>query len=101
MAEWKKNTSPEEMKAQGEKLGADMMAWSKKHEGAFVGQGMPLGKNKRISATGAEDVTNDLNYGCVVQAESAEAVVEMFKDNPHFAIPTSYVDVMEITQGGM
>ena len=30
MAEWKKDTSPEEMKAQGQKLGADMMAWTKK-----------------------------------------------------------------------
>lgn len=101
MAEWKKNTSPEEMKKQGEKLGADMGAWTTKNEKALVDKGIPLGKNTRLTSAGAEAVTNDLNYFCVVEAESAEAVVEMFKDNPHFDIPTSFVDIMEIPHMGM
>ena len=101
MAEWKKSTSPEEMKAQGEKLGAEMMAWTTKHKDTFVGEGLPLGKNMRMTSAGATPTTNDLNYMCVMQAESAEAVVEMFKDNPHFAIPTSFVDIMEVPQMGM
>lgn len=97
MENWKKNTSPEEMKAQREKLGADMMAWTEKNEKSFIDKGMPLGKNTRLTAQGAENVSNDLNYVCVVEADSAEAVVEMFKDNPHFQIPTSYLDIMEVS----
>jgi hypothetical protein len=101
MQEWKKNTSPEEMKAQGEKLGADMMAWTKAHEKNLVDKGQPLGKTKRVTSQGVEDTTNDLNYCCIVEAESHEAAAELFKDNPHLQIPTSYVDVMEIPHMGL
>lgn len=101
MEEWKKNTSPEEMKAQGEKLGADMMAWTKKNEASLVDKGLPLGKTTRLTETGAEPVVNDLNYLCVVEAPSADAVVEMFKDNPHFQIPTSFIDIMEVPHMGL
>ena len=96
MQEWKKNTSPEEMRKQGKELGEKMMAWTTKNEKAFVDKGLPLGKNTRLTKDGAKAETNDLNYLCVVEAESADAVVEMFKDNPHFDIPTSYVDIMEV-----
>ena len=101
MQQWRKTTSPEEMKEQGAKLGADMMEWTKKNEKSLVDKGQPLGKNKRVTATGVEDVTNDLNYYCIVEAESHEAAAAMFKDNPHFTISTSYVDVMEIPHMGM
>lgn len=101
MQEWKKTTSPEEMKAQGEKLGAEMTAWIKKNEKSIVDRGLPLGKNKRLSAEGAKDVTNDLNYYCVVEAESVEDVVEMFKDNPHTQIPSAFLDIMEVPHMGL
>lgn len=101
MQEWKKNTSQEEMQKQGKELGDKMMAWMAKHEQSFVDKGMPLGKNTRLTANGAEAVANDLNYVCVMQAESADEVAEMFKDNPHFAIPTSYIDIMEVPHMGM
>jgi hypothetical protein len=96
MEEWKKTTSPEEMQKQGKELGEKMAAWSAKHEQSFVGEGLPLGKNTRMSAAGAQPTTNDLNYLQVIEAESAEAVVEMFKENPHFAIPSSFLDIMEV-----
>jgi hypothetical protein len=101
MQEWRKNTKPEEMKAQGEKLGKDMMEWTKKNEKNLVDRGNPLGKTKRVTANGVEDVTNDLNYCCIVEAESHEAAANMFSDNPHFTIPTSFIDVMEIPHMGM
>lgn len=101
MNEWKKTTSPEEMKKQGEKLGAAMSEWTKKNEKSFIDKGMPLGKNKRVTKEGAQDISNDLNYFCVVEAESADAVAEMFKDNPHLDIPTSFVDIMEVPHMGM
>src|SRR5262245_33065502 len=101
MQEWKKNTNPEEMKKQGEKLGKDMMAWTEKNAAALVDRGQPLGKNKRVTSQGAQDVTNDLNYYCIVEAESHGAAVKMFADNPHLQIPTSFLDVMEIPHMGM
>ncbi len=101
MTEWKKTTSPEEMKAQGEKLGKDMMAWTEKNKKSFLDAGLPLGKNTRMTSSGAEATPNDLNYMCVVEAESADAVVAMFKDNPHFVIPSSFVDIMEVPNMGM
>jgi hypothetical protein len=101
MEEWKKTTSPEEMKAQGEKLGAEMMAWMQKNEKALVDKGLPLGKNTRLTSSGAQPVTNDLNYYQVVEAESVDAVVEMFKSNPHTQIPNAYLDIMEVSHMGM
>ncbi len=101
MQEWKKNTSQEEMMKQGKELGEKMMAWTKSHESAFIDKGMPLGKNKRMTKDGASEISNDLNYMCVMQAESADEIAAMFKDNPHFAIPTSYIDIMEVPHMGM
>jgi hypothetical protein len=101
MQEWRKNTPPEEMKKQGEQLGKDMMAWTEKNKAHLPEQGMPIGKNKRVTQMGVEDVPNDLNYGCIVEADSHEEAVALFKDNPHFMIPSSFVDVMEIPQMGM
>jgi hypothetical protein len=101
MQEWRKNTSPKEMKAQGEKLGKDMMAWTTKNKAHLPEQGIPLGKNKRITAKGVEDAPNDLNYACVLEAQSHDEATAIFKDNPHFAIPTSYIDIMEIPHMGL
>lgn len=101
MQQWKKNTPPEEMKAQGEKLGADMMAWTQKNEAHILDKGLPLGKNVRMTGAGVEEVANDLNYYCVVEAESAEAVADMFRDNPHVQIPTAFIDIMEVPHRGL
>jgi len=102
MEKWKKETTPEEMMKQGKELGEKMMAWTKKNESAFVDKGMPLGKNTRLGKDGATPLSNDLNYMCVMQAESAEQVAEMFKDNPHIAtIPEAFVDIMEVPHMGM
>lgn len=101
MQQWKTTTSPEEMKVQGEKLGKDMFAWMDKHKASIVDNGLPLGKNTRMTAQAdaepkVEALSNDLNAYIVVQAESAEAVAEMFKDNPHMSIPGAFLDIMEV-----
>ena len=101
MQEWRKTTSPEQMKEQGEKLGKDMMDWTAKHAASLVDRGQPLGKTKRVTKNGIEDTQNDLNYYCIVEAESHEAAAKLFADNPHFVIPTSYIDIMEIPHMGM
>ncbi len=101
MQKWKETTSPEEMKAQGEKIGQEMMAWMAKNEKSLIDKGLPLGKNTRLSAKGAEAVTNDMNYYSVIEAESIDAVIEMFKDNPHTQIPEAFLDIMEVSHMGM
>ena len=101
MQEWKKTTSPEEMQKQGKELGEKMMAWTDKNKAAFVGEVVALGKNKRMTKDGVVDVSNDLNGFSVIEAENVDAVVEMFKDNPHFDIPTSFLDIMEVPHMGM
>lgn len=102
MAKWQASTTPEERQAQGQTLMQDMQAWMAKHKGAFVGQGWPLGKTKTVSKSGAVDGKNDLNYACIVEAESHEAAAAMFADNPHVqTIPDSTIDVMEIPHPGL
>lgn len=102
MDEWKKSTSPEDMKTQGADMMAQMGAWTEKHKSSFVGTGYPLGKTKTVSKGGAVDARNDLNYACIVEAESLDAAAALFADNPHLSIiPDSTIDIMEIPHMGM
>ncbi len=101
MDQWKKDTSPEEMQTQMAKMGTDMNAWNEMNKDAIIDAGQPLGKNTRMTADGHHAEANDLNFYCIVQAESAEAVVEMHKDSPHMTIPKAYLDIMEIPHMGM
>ena len=101
MEKWKKETSQEEMMKQGKEIGEKMMAWMQKNDASIVDKGLPLGKNMRLTSEGMKAVTNDLNAYVVVEAESAEAVAEMFKGNPQFDIPTAYLDIMEVAHMGM
>lgn len=96
MEKWRKETPPEEMQKMGKELGENMMAWIEKNKASIVDIGNPLGKNTRMTSDGAKAVTNDLNAYVVIQAESADDVVAMFKDNPHWIIPTAYLDIMEV-----
>jgi hypothetical protein len=96
MEKWKKETPPEEMKAQSEKLEKEMFAWFDRNKGAIVDQGNPLGKKTRMSSDGVKAETNDLNYYNVVQAETIDDVIAMHKDNPHVIIPGGYLDIMEV-----
>jgi hypothetical protein len=93
---WKKETPPEEMKKQDEKLGQDMMAWLKKYDKEIVDKGLPLGKNTRLSVDGVQAVTNDMNYYCVIEGESVDDVVAILKDGGHLMIPGAYMDIMEV-----
>ena len=97
MAKWKSETSPEEMATQSKQLGAEMGAWIEKNKAAIVDSGNPLGKNTRMTMSGATPTPNDLNFYQVVEAENVDAVVAMFQDNPHVkTIPESFVDIMEV-----
>ncbi|MDB5194903.1 MAG: hypothetical protein JWO84_87, partial [Parcubacteria group bacterium] len=94
-------TKPEEMKAQMEKMMTDTQAWMAKHAASLVETGAPLGKTKSVTADGVTDTRNDLNYYCVVEADTHEAAAAMFAENPHLQIPTSSIDVIAIPHFGM
>ncbi|MDR3462516.1 MAG: hypothetical protein P4L76_09415 [Beijerinckiaceae bacterium] len=72
-------------------------AWAQAHHGAIVDMGGPLGKTKKISERGVEDVSNALGGYMVVRAESPEAAAKLFENHPHFTIfPGESVEIMPV-----
>ncbi len=72
-------------------------AWVEKHKSDIVTMGGPLGKTKKVSATGIEDISNALGAFTVVRAASLEEAARMFENHPHFAIfPGDSVEVMPV-----
>ena len=96
MAAW--TALPEEKRKTKEREGmAGWKAWVEKHQGAIVGMGGPLGKTKKVSQGGIEDISNAMGAYTVVRADSHEAAAKMFENHPHFAIfPGEAVEIMPV-----
>ena len=63
---------------------------------AIVDVGGPLGKTKRASPEGLEDIKNVMVGYVVVRAESHEAAARLFDNHPHFSVfPGDSVEIME------
>ena len=91
MDEMMKNSTPEQRQA-----GMDSWKqWAKMHEKDLVDLGVPLGKNKRVTASGVSDVRNEVCGYSLVQAESHDAAAKLFMDNPHLQMSGAYVEVLE------
>lgn len=77
-----------------------MAAWGKwmaDHQSIILDSGGPLGKTKKTSKAGIEDISNNLSGYVKLRAESQEAAAKLFEDHPHFSIfPGDGVEVMEI-----
>lgn len=87
------NSTPEQRKA-----GMDAwMAWMKKNQSALVDMGAPLGKTKRVTATGVESVRNEVTGYTVVEAASHDAAAAMLAGHPHLSVPGAYIDVLSVT----
>ena len=72
-------------------------AWVEKHQAAIAAMGGPLGKTKKITAGGIEEVSNQMGAFTVVRAESPAAAAKLFENHPHFAIfPGDAVEIMPI-----
>lgn len=72
-------------------------AWVEKHQTSIAGMGGPLGKTKRITQRGIEDVSNEMGAFTVVRAESHEAAARLFEKHPHFTIfPGDSIEIMPI-----
>ncbi|HST36782.1 MAG TPA: hypothetical protein VLK25_09165 [Allosphingosinicella sp.] len=71
--------------------------WAERNQDAIVELGGPLGKTKRVSGGGIEDVSNALAAFTVVRADSQEAAARLFEGHPHFTIfPGEAVEIMPI-----
>jgi len=72
-------------------------AWVEKHQTAIVGMGGPLGKTKKVSEHGIEDISNLVSGYTVVRADSHEAAAKLFDKHPHFTVfPGDSVEVMPV-----
>ena len=72
-------------------------AWTEQHRAEIVGDGGPLGKTKRVSCEGIEDITNAIGAFVLVRANSHEAAAQMFEHHPHFTIfPGESVEIMPV-----
>jgi hypothetical protein len=89
---------PEAEKQAKQKEGiAAWHAWVEKHKASIVEMGGPLGKTKKISPRGTEDVSNELCACMIVRGDSHEAVAKMFEKHPHFTVfPGESVEIMPV-----
>jgi hypothetical protein len=71
--------------------------WVERHHGAIVVMGGPLGKTKKVSSRGVEDISNMMSGFSVVQADSHEAAAKMFENHPHFTMfPGEAIEIMPV-----
>jgi hypothetical protein len=96
IVEWMQKPEAER-KDEEAKMKADWDTWMAAHKDTVLNT-IALGKTKRVSASGVEDVKNDMMLSSYAQGESAEAVAEVFKDHPHFGIPGATIEIMEARQ---
>jgi hypothetical protein len=71
-------------------------SWMKKNMASMADHGGPVGKTKRVAASGTTDIRNDVGGYSIVQAESQEAAAALFADSPHLTMPGATAEVMEI-----
>jgi hypothetical protein len=92
------NALPEAERRSKERDGmAGWKAWVEKHQDAIAAMGGPLGKTKKVTQRGIEDVGNEMGAFTVIRAESHEAAAKLFENHPHFAIfPGEAVEVMPV-----
>jgi len=96
MAAW--NALPEaERRAKSKEGMAAWKAWAERHKDSIVEMGGPLGKTKKISSQGVEDVSNDMGAFMLVRAASQEEAAKLFEHHAHFSIfPGQAVEVMPV-----
>lgn len=86
-----------EQRAKAQEGIAGWKAWIEKHHAAIVVMGGPLGKTKKATQNGVEDVSNEIGGYMVVRADSHEAAAKLFENHPHFTIfPGESVEIMPV-----
>lgn len=82
--------------ARGQQMQIAWNAWMEEHRSSLI-ETAGVGRPKRITATGTEDSRNDIMIYSFVEAESLEAVAEMFKDHPHLGILNGWIEIMHVS----
>ncbi len=96
MAAWNTLSEAERQKKAQEGIAA-WKGWIEKHQAAILTMGGPLGKTKKVSPNGIEDISNAMGGFTVVCAESHEAAAKLFENHPHFTnFPGESVEVMPV-----
>ncbi len=96
MTVWK-GLSEAERRAKEQQGMAAWKAWVDKHQAAIVAMGGPLGKTKKVTQGGIEDISNNIGAFTVVRADSHEAAAKLFENHPHFTIfPGDSVEIMPV-----
>lgn len=71
--------------------------WAQANQASIVEMGGPLGKTKKISKAGIEDISNLMGGYTLVSAASHEEAAALFKNHPHFTVfPGAGVEVMPV-----
>lgn len=86
-----KAATPDQMKAEMEVWAK----WMRKNEKAIVDQGAPLGRTKRIAATGVSGTKNQITGYTVVQGKSHDSVAKIFQRHPHLRWKGASIDLIE------
>lgn len=74
-------------------------AWADKNQAAIVAMGGPLGKTKKASQRGIEDVSNEIGAFTIVRADSHQAAAKLFEKHPHFTIfPGESIEIMPVLE---
>jgi len=72
-------------------------AWMGVNAGTIAHTGGPLGKTKRVSNQGVENVSNEMAGVVILNANSHDEAAQKFVGHPHFTIfPGDAVEIMEI-----
>jgi hypothetical protein len=96
MTAWNALPEAERQAKQREGIAA-WKAWAETYQSAIAAMGGPLGKTKKVTQGGIEDVSNSIGAYMVVRAESHEAAAKLFENHPHFTIfPGESVEVMPV-----
>jgi hypothetical protein len=72
--------------------------WATRHQSEIVELGAPLGKTKKVTRGGVENLRNEIGGYSIVQANSHDEAAKIFSDSAHFMMPGSWIEVMEIKE---
>lgn len=72
------------------------MGWMNNHKSDLADMGAPLGKTKRVTASGVTNVKNEVTGYSIVEAESHDAAAKMMEGHPHLQMPDAYIDIVAV-----
>ena len=74
---------------------AQWAAWEERNAAVILDRGGMVGKTTRINRDGVTDAANPFCGYLVVEAETAAAAAQLFRDHPHITVfPGDGVDIM-------